>query len=381
MGFGSCSTEEGIRTYNRGLTSNHLADIDFIDTSNTITANINANAVEESMLKAVDAAVDEDIFTYESTTGDFEWHTKAELGIGTATAITDDLIVPADFAHSQDYGDFTIGAGGSFTLDTDVVAVAEFLGSQDWGDMSTAADGTVSLDTGVVAANESADDWITTADFAHSTDWGDVSTDGSGNVLYDADSIDAADINTINCGTNCTWDATNDEVDVDDAFLLNSGDAGTGDFDFGGADLELPQGQTPDTDGDIDLDFTDGSVVIQHGSAHAELGAATDVVVGKLIKSFSATIFAPDSVNDVIPLKPIVSGEFPHGIVVTEVHMVVGTDSNYTIDVENWDDFDTINAANSSINSTAYTSGNKGETTDSTITYSTIAALRFVLLL
>jgi hypothetical protein len=37
------------------------------------------SSVEESDLKAVDSASDEDILTYESTTGDFEWHSPAEL--------------------------------------------------------------------------------------------------------------------------------------------------------------------------------------------------------------------------------------------------------------------------------------------------------------
>ncbi len=52
--------------------------------------------VVEGDLKAVDAASDEDVLTYESTTGDFEWHSKTDLGIGTATAITDGLIVEPD---------------------------------------------------------------------------------------------------------------------------------------------------------------------------------------------------------------------------------------------------------------------------------------------
>ena len=178
------------------------------------------------------------------------------------------------------------------------------------------------------------------------------------------------------------FSVASDGIDISSGGAITNaiGIVSTGDIDFGGADLELPQGQTPDTDGDVDLDFTDGSLVIQHGSAHAELASATDVVMGKLIKSFSATIFAPDGVNDVIPVKPIVSGEFPHGIVVTEVHMVVGTDTNYTIDVENWDDFDTISAGNPSINSTAYTSGNNGEVTDSAITFATIAAGQIIMI-
>jgi hypothetical protein len=38
-----------------------------------------AELVTEGMLKAVNAPSDEDIFTYESTTGDFEWQTPAEI--------------------------------------------------------------------------------------------------------------------------------------------------------------------------------------------------------------------------------------------------------------------------------------------------------------
>lgn len=153
-----------------------------------------------------------------------------------------------------------------------------------------------------------------------------------------------------------------------------------GNNDFGGADLELPQGQTPDTDGDIDLDFTDGSVVVQHGSAHAELSSSTDVVVGKLIHSFSATIFAPDGVNDVIPLKMIDDLEFPHGVVIVECLMQLGTDSNYVLAIFNYDDFDTINSSNGTIDTINYTAGNDGEVTDTSPTYSTIAAGQIIML-
>ena len=44
---------------------------------NTGATTIQADAIEESMLKAVDAPADEEILTYESTTGDFEWETIA----------------------------------------------------------------------------------------------------------------------------------------------------------------------------------------------------------------------------------------------------------------------------------------------------------------
>jgi hypothetical protein len=47
-------------------------DISGSDATN-INATIGSEVIKESMLKAVDSAVDEECFTYESTTGDFEW--------------------------------------------------------------------------------------------------------------------------------------------------------------------------------------------------------------------------------------------------------------------------------------------------------------------
>lgn len=56
--------------------------IDFVDTSNTVTANINDDSILEADLKAVDSPVDEECLTYESTTGDFEWQTCGGAGGG-----------------------------------------------------------------------------------------------------------------------------------------------------------------------------------------------------------------------------------------------------------------------------------------------------------
>ena len=47
--------------------------------ANTGAVTIGDNKILESMLKAVDSASDEDILTYESTTGDFEWHSMTEM--------------------------------------------------------------------------------------------------------------------------------------------------------------------------------------------------------------------------------------------------------------------------------------------------------------
>lgn len=86
------------------------------------------DAIEEAMLKAVDGASDEDFLSYESTTGDFEWHTASELaGKITEGSLTDDSIVEADlkavdspndeecFTYEATTGDFewqSCSAGG-----------------------------------------------------------------------------------------------------------------------------------------------------------------------------------------------------------------------------------------------------------------------------
>lgn len=179
--------------------------------------------------------------------------------------------------------------------------------------------------------------------------------------------------------------------DTDGHIITNTGDihiepAGgdtvfTGGADFGGADLELPQASpgVPDADGEVELDFTDGKMVIQHGAAHAELAGSTDIVMGSLIKSFSATIFAPDGVNDVITVKAINSIEFPHGVVITAVYLGISSNTNYVLTVQNFDDFDTINAGNGTIDTVTYTADTTGEIIDTTPTYATIGAGQIIM--
>lgn len=62
--------------------------IDF-EVSGITSAMITDGAIAESDLKVVDSPSDEDIFTYESTTGDFEWHSGAQ--VLTASGLTQDL--------------------------------------------------------------------------------------------------------------------------------------------------------------------------------------------------------------------------------------------------------------------------------------------------
>ena len=70
--------------------------------------------------------------------------------------------------------------------------------------------------------------------------------------------LDISSQSNLTCGTNCTL--TGDDISVDDAFLLNTGDIGTGVYDFGGAtSVEVPNGSpTVDTTGEIGIDTTSG---------------------------------------------------------------------------------------------------------------------------
>ena len=178
---------------------------------------------------------------------------------------------------------------------------------------------------------------------------------------------------------------TFDELDtaIADKALVNKADGAVwlGTHDYGGADLELPQASpaVPGVDGGIELDFTDGTVVVQHGSAHAELGSATDVVIGKLIRSFSGTIFEPDGINDVMTVKAVNSIEYPHGIVITACYLGIASNTFYTLTVQNFDDFDTINAANGTIDTVTYSADTTGEIIDTTPTYATIAAGQIIM--
>jgi len=66
---------------------------------------IGANKILESMLKAVDTASDEDVLTYEATTGDFEWHSKQEVA---AVFHTTPLAATSLILTSAHYGSMVI---------------------------------------------------------------------------------------------------------------------------------------------------------------------------------------------------------------------------------------------------------------------------------
>ncbi len=175
--------------------------------------------------------------------------------------------------------------------------------------------------------------------------------------------------------------ANNGTLNNDQLVLATDGTVSTS-AAFLPADLVIPQASpaVPAVDGAVEIDFTDGTLVVQHGSAHAELGASTDVVVGKLIDSWGGTIIEPDNVNDVMTVKAINSIEFPHGVVITAIYLGVSEDTTYVLTVQNFDDFDTINGDDGTIDTVTYTADTTGEIIDDSPTYATIAAGQLIMI-
>jgi hypothetical protein len=184
--------------------------------------------------------------------------------VGTVSDNLDDSDASVEWEDAAD-----LESDGS--LSDDVVAAAE-MADADHGDVSW-SDGSATVDN-VAAANIAA---------------------GSLGASVMASSIAASAID-ISLHTNLTAGdhitLTDDDLDVDDDFLLNTGDAGTGAYDFGGADsLEIPNaaGPTVNATGEIALDTTNNQIVLYDGSSEQVVAVAT--------LTFTCSISSPSTGN------------------------------------------------------------------------------------
>jgi len=120
-------TEEEVEDYIGGMLggTETLIAVDYQDETNDIdfVVTIPEDHITATMLKDDNAPADEDIYCYEETGSTGHWYSRAELGIGVATSIQDDLIVKADFAN-EDWGDMTV-ATNVVTIDSGAVTYAK----------------------------------------------------------------------------------------------------------------------------------------------------------------------------------------------------------------------------------------------------------------
>lgn len=116
-----------------------------------------------------------------------------------------------------------------------------------------------------------------------------------------------------NCDANltCTVGAGTLEIDVDDSFLLNTGDTGTGAYDFGGADsFEIPNGANPTVDavGECAIDTTSGQLKCYTGSSAKVFGN------GFIYPAFTYASSTAWSGTTTIPLGTAYVGETWNGV-------------------------------------------------------------------
>jgi len=161
-----------------------------VEVGNDGATTIQANAVEESMLKAVDAASDEDVFTYESTTGDFEWHSIAEIIAQMAEGgLPNDSIVEADLKAVDAAADEDFLSYESTTGDFEWHSAAEIAGKLTEGQLPDSIIVSADIKDGEVASADITDNTITTTDL------------NAALTFADGDQIDLTAITYVNAAT------------------------------------------------------------------------------------------------------------------------------------------------------------------------------------
>lgn len=198
-----------------------------------------------------------------------------------------------------------VGADGAGTCAT--VGTADVSGldiSDDTnltaGDALTITGDDIDFDGGTVPTGDLGGTWgsPTVTDNSHAHD----ATTISGLGTADISGLDVSDDLNLTAGDCITLTA--DDLDVDDCFLLNNGDIGTGVFDFGGAtSLEIPNGTGPTINavGQIALDTSSGNLIL------ATSTDATSVVIGgatTTLYAFSIASSSPDFLSGGIQYLP-----------------------------------------------------------------------------
>lgn len=378
------------------------------------SSEITDNEISEADLKAVDAAADEECLTYESTGGDFEWQACGAGGDGVGyDEVLDEGSGLTKRAQVNFIGtgvscvdnagatrtDCTISSGGgSGTLttvkdsgvqvgDADIVSLDFTTGltctespdtevncSVDLGtdiDLTGEVTGTLPVANGGTGQTAATADGsligngsafvvrvVPDCDAAGNAVNFDQTTDAWSCATGYLTTVDISDDTNLVAGTNITL--TGDTLSVDDAFLSNTGDTGTGAYDFGGAtDFEIPNGaaETPNAAGEIAVDTTDDQLKF-YGTAERVL---------HFTKSLGAVIEDPADADRFVLYRS------QEAITVTDIHCLVdpaGTGESVVIDVyESGATADDTTSVDTTI-----TCDNDGAEDDGTLTNPTIDA-------
>jgi hypothetical protein len=359
-----------------GLTCTESPDTEInctVDLGEAIdTSEITDGTILEADLAAVDTANDEECLTYEATGGDFEWQVCSS-GSGTLTTIKQDGVQVGDAdIVTIDFGDgltctespdteinCTVDLGESISLTAEVTGTLP-VANGGTGQTAATADG-------VLVANGSSFVLrvIPDCDAAGDALNYDVTTDAFTCASGYLTTVDISDDTNLAAGAHLTL--TGDSLSVDDDFLLNTGDTGTGVYDFGGAtSFEVPNGAggtTVNATGELTVDSTSGTLNYYDGSAERSLNP---------LRRVSITVEDPTSAEDI----GIMRTDF--AITITrETCVVVGSSTpSVTITLRHGTDRSAAgNELNTSGNAiTSTTSGNE----DTTFNDATIVADSFL---
>jgi len=256
--------------------------------ANNGAVTIGADKILESHLKAVDAAVDEECLTYESTTGDFEWQSCA----GTET---NDLegSPPPNVADTEIY----IGTGA---------------GTGAWsavsGDATLANTGALTI-----AANSVALTTDTTGNYAAGDgEAGNALTGDTATAFFSAGTIEhergglQADVNAYSGIVGIEAGSTLEINTSAEVATAIDDETGTGVIVYGTSptiatpSLTMAQGAapTPTAEGDLQWETDDDHILVGDGVDAVEFVPTEDVSGDITMTTAGATSLATDSVSD-----------------------------------------------------------------------------------
>lgn len=188
----------------------------------------------------------------------------ASIGIGDSLKLTvtgSTAVIAVDFSSVASLANLDAYQPLDATL-TDLAAAP--LGEDNSIGTGALAAGALPTDVTVVAANMADADH---GDVTWASSVASVEDDSHAHTSASLSGIDISADTNLTAGTNITL--TGDDLSVDDAFILNTGDTGTGIYDFGGAtSFALPNGANPTIDaiGKFGVDSSSGQGVFFDGA-------------------------------------------------------------------------------------------------------------------
>lgn len=138
---------------------------------------------------------------------------------------------------------------------------------------------------------------------------------------------------------DANFTVTAGEVTIDDDYLLNNGDAGTGVYDFGGAtSVEIPNDNNPTTDaeGEIAWDANDDAIEIYSGDEG-------ESVLIPIYRTISLLISQPDSIQTYSDSLCIFHADalmYPFGVEIDQLSITLEADAAYMVKFQEWSSAD-----------------------------------------